>query len=321
MRTLSKSSLASAVGLLLLAAYRPAHAAVEYIHTDSLGTPVAITDSDGNVIQTSEYEPFGKLLNRTLTDAPGYTGHETDATTGMIYAEQRYYDPQVGRFLSVDPVTPDSGGDFNRYDYAANNPYMFKDPDGRQEEPQPNQKEATDRQEERRKLSDSRSIAKTTTGQIAFMQGASALGSGPAPSGDHSGGTLNYNQRSGEIDDGNRVLGVGYAGHGPGVNDPALQAEQGVGPLPQGLYRIGRQQTNVTKSGTKLLSSMRLIPDPSNKMFGRGGFLIHGDNSRHDQSASEGCVVQSPVVRNEIANGGFSFLNVFAPRPEIIPIW
>jgi hypothetical protein len=47
--------------------------------------------------------------------------------------QQRYYDPQLGRFLSVDPVTA-YGGDmrhFNRYAYAYNNPYRFTDPDGR----------------------------------------------------------------------------------------------------------------------------------------------------------------------------------------------
>ena len=47
---------------------------------------------------------------------------------------QRYYDPQIGRFLSVDPVTAYSNGDsryFNRYWYAAGNPYKFTDPDGR----------------------------------------------------------------------------------------------------------------------------------------------------------------------------------------------
>jgi len=49
--------------------------------------------------------------------------------------QQRYYDPIAGRFLSVDPVGPDpnTGANFNRYKYAANNPYKFTDPDGRQE--------------------------------------------------------------------------------------------------------------------------------------------------------------------------------------------
>lgn len=47
--------------------------------------------------------------------------------------QQRYYDPTVGRFLSVDPVTAyeNPTGAFNRYWYANNNPYKFTDPDGR----------------------------------------------------------------------------------------------------------------------------------------------------------------------------------------------
>jgi hypothetical protein len=53
----------------------------------------------------------------------------------MNYMQQRYYDPMIGRFLSVDPVTATSvGGNFNRYWYANDNPYRFIDPDGRQDE-------------------------------------------------------------------------------------------------------------------------------------------------------------------------------------------
>ncbi len=46
---------------------------------------------------------------------------------------QRYYDPQVGRFLSVDPMGVDTttAWNFNRFNYANNNPYKFTDPDGR----------------------------------------------------------------------------------------------------------------------------------------------------------------------------------------------
>lgn len=106
---------------------------VEYIHTDALGTPLAVTDINRNVIERSEYEPYGAVLNRPITDGPGYTGHVMDAATGLTYMQQRYYDPTLGRFLSVDPVTADgnTGGNFNRYWYANNNPYGFTDPDGR----------------------------------------------------------------------------------------------------------------------------------------------------------------------------------------------
>lgn len=47
--------------------------------------------------------------------------------------QQRYYDPSIGRFLSVDPVTAHAkpGQNFNRYWYGNNNPYKFTDPDGR----------------------------------------------------------------------------------------------------------------------------------------------------------------------------------------------
>jgi RHS repeat-associated protein len=118
--------------LVLLAAGPALGQEVIYYHTDALGTPVAITDQAGNVIERSEFEPYGELLNRPLEDGPGYTGHVSDAATGLVYMQQRYYDPMIPRFLSVDPVTVDSaGGNFNRYWYANNNPYKFYDPDGR----------------------------------------------------------------------------------------------------------------------------------------------------------------------------------------------
>ncbi|MEL4892303.1 RHS domain-containing protein [Xanthomonas protegens] len=106
---------------------------VEYFHTDALGTPIAVTDTSGTLIETSEYEPYGKLLNRPVTDGPGFTGHVQDAATGLTYMQQRYYDPVIGRFLSVDPVTPykSPSVQFNRYGYARNSPYRFYDPDGR----------------------------------------------------------------------------------------------------------------------------------------------------------------------------------------------
>ena len=113
-----------------------AQTTVKYVHTDALGSVVAMTDASGAVIETTqEYEPYGQQLVPAVQDGPGYTGHVQDAATGLVYMQQRYYDPAIGRFLSVDPVTAlsDPVGMFNRYKYAANNPYRFTDPDGRQE--------------------------------------------------------------------------------------------------------------------------------------------------------------------------------------------
>ncbi len=104
-----------------------------YIHTDALGSPVAVTDASGVVIERTVYGAYGEVINRPLAGGPGYTGHVEDAETGLNYMQQRYYEPEVGRFLSVDPVTAHSNPvkQFNRYRYADSNPYRFVDPDGR----------------------------------------------------------------------------------------------------------------------------------------------------------------------------------------------
>ena len=106
---------------------------IRYLHTDALGSPIAKTSASGAIIETSEYEPYGRLLNRANDNRAGYTGHVMDAASGLTYMQQRYYDPQLGVFLSVDPVTAYEKPmtNFNRYAYARNNPYRFTDPDGR----------------------------------------------------------------------------------------------------------------------------------------------------------------------------------------------
>ncbi|MDV3468126.1 Ig-like domain-containing protein [Stenotrophomonas sp. C3(2023)] len=103
-----------------------------YIHVDALGSPVAVTDAAGQVVERTHYEPYGNPMS-SVSDAPGYTGHVMDAETGLSYMQQRYMDPQLGVFLSVDPVTAYESpiGMFNRYRYASGNPYRYTDPDGR----------------------------------------------------------------------------------------------------------------------------------------------------------------------------------------------
>ena len=107
---------------------------VEYIHTDALGSPVAITNESKQVIERTDYEPYGSMIGKANNDRPGYTGHVMDSATGLTYMQQRYYDSGIGRFLSVDPIAINTspGASFNRYDYANNNPYANVDPDGRE---------------------------------------------------------------------------------------------------------------------------------------------------------------------------------------------
>ena len=122
------------VGLLLAALLVSSATAetVTYLHTDLLGSVVLETDQNRNVVARYEYEPYG-LPRQATADAPGYTGHVHDAGSGLVYMQQRYYDPEVGQFLSVDPVGVDlaTGANFNRYWYGNDNPYRYVDPDGR----------------------------------------------------------------------------------------------------------------------------------------------------------------------------------------------
>jgi RHS repeat-associated protein len=111
-----------------------------YLHTDALGSPVAETNALAQLQRTRDLTPYGvnsaTFVGEPLVQGPEFTGHVTDAATGLVYMQQRYYDPVIGRFLSVDPVSSRSTGDnSNRYFYAKDNPYRFTDPDGRETDP------------------------------------------------------------------------------------------------------------------------------------------------------------------------------------------
>ena len=48
---------------------------VTYIHTGALGSVVAESDANGNVVKRNDYEPYGGVVDGQVTDGPGYTGH------------------------------------------------------------------------------------------------------------------------------------------------------------------------------------------------------------------------------------------------------
>jgi RHS repeat-associated protein len=84
----------------------------------------------------TRYEAYGNTAAGAVRPGIGFTGHVNDADTGLVYMQQRYYDPIAGRFLSVDPIVTDAdtGKGFNLYEYVSSNPYGARDPDGRAEE-------------------------------------------------------------------------------------------------------------------------------------------------------------------------------------------
>ncbi|MDQ6956517.1 MAG: RHS repeat-associated core domain-containing protein, partial [Mariprofundaceae bacterium] len=112
-----------------------------YMHGDHLGSISVITDEMGAVVERLRFDVFGAPVNLNGTakatigssnTTRGYTGHEMDASTGLINMNARLYDPVLGKFLSADTIVPSAGNmqDFNRYAYVNNNPLAYTDPSG-----------------------------------------------------------------------------------------------------------------------------------------------------------------------------------------------
>ena len=88
---------------------------------------------------------------------------------------------------------------------------------------------------------------------------------------------------------------VGYSGRGSYINDSSGESFVGLGPIPIGQWRIGAP-VNHPRLGPQAIPLHRAaIP------YGRSGFYIHGDNSRGDFSASNGCIVLRRDVRDAVA--------------------
>ena len=108
---------------------------VTYLHNDHLGTSVTGTNTSGSVLWREDTTPFGITANNPAANdnLAGFTGHIRDSATGLNYMQARYYDPVIGRFLSVDPLgfmQTGEPGMFNRYAYTFNNPVNLVDPLG-----------------------------------------------------------------------------------------------------------------------------------------------------------------------------------------------
>jgi len=100
---------------------------VSYFLTDHLRSTSALTDATGNLIEQISYDSFGNSAGSARTRY-GFTGRERDPDTGLTFSRARWYDPELGRFMSQDPIR--FLGGINWYEYVDNNPLSWIDPFG-----------------------------------------------------------------------------------------------------------------------------------------------------------------------------------------------
>jgi RHS repeat-associated protein len=117
-------------GLGLISRIKPDNT-TRYYHGDFRGSVVAMTDAAGTVTHKYQYDEFGTILQKTEQDDNrfcyvGMAGVQYEETN-LIFMRARYYDPEIGRFLSEDPVWS-----ANLYTYSNNNPINQHDPTGKQ---------------------------------------------------------------------------------------------------------------------------------------------------------------------------------------------
>ena len=109
---------------------------------------------------------------------------------------------------------------------------------------------------------------------------------------------FSYSQTTGILMHASAEIGTGYSGHGDGVNNPASQNVPDVGPIPNTTkYSVGPAFTHPVAGPI----CMRLTPLDPTATFGRSGFMMHGDNSEGNESASEGCIIMPRATRLLVA--------------------
>ena len=109
---------------------------------DVQGNIIAILDSTGDVVVEYTYDAWGNHIVTPTDEAYSelsqlnpfrYRGYYYDTETNLYYLKTRYYDPEVGRFITIDDLSyldPDTINGLNLYAYCGDNPVMAVDPNG-----------------------------------------------------------------------------------------------------------------------------------------------------------------------------------------------
>jgi RHS repeat-associated protein len=110
--------------------------ATRFLSNDALGSVGDLTTTSGTLYAKRQYDAWGQYRNGTAPAANqpklGYTGHQFDVETGLVYARARYYDAETGTFLSRDLFEglASDAPSLHRFLYVRANPLRYADPAG-----------------------------------------------------------------------------------------------------------------------------------------------------------------------------------------------
>lgn len=102
----------------------------------------ALLDSNGVAVVKYKYDDWGRSLTTVVDSSASeianlnpfrYRSYYLDTETGFYFLKTRYYDPEIGRFMTIDDISylnPDSINGLNLYTYCTNNPNKYVDPNG-----------------------------------------------------------------------------------------------------------------------------------------------------------------------------------------------
>jgi len=99
---------------------------LDFTANDHHNTITATLNANDGTTQHTHYEPYGEIRNGNTTNDRGYL-NQTHDPTGLVYLNNRFYAPELGMFVSVDPLVAVTA---QPYLYGAGSPVRFSDPSG-----------------------------------------------------------------------------------------------------------------------------------------------------------------------------------------------
>ncbi len=105
---------------------------LHWVGSDHLGGTIRVLNSSFTALDGMRYKPYGedRDTGTSLNTDRKFTGQTEDEAAGLYWYASRAYDPEIGRFVSPDPIVPAPGNpqSLNRYSYVYNNPLKYVDP-------------------------------------------------------------------------------------------------------------------------------------------------------------------------------------------------